>query len=81
MIGPGKYDSALRVMLNQLSADAGILIVLEGEDGSGISLAVNESRISADLVLSQTPAVLRALADSIEGDFAELMAGPKGQQS
>lgn len=59
--GPGKYDDALTLALEQCNGLEGILIVTNGPKGPGFS---------AQLTLegsTRIPSILRQLADKIEG--------------
>ena len=64
--GGGKYDPEVRAAMAATQADAVLLIVLSGDRGSGFSLAINDARLSPEEVLSEAPALLRALADRID---------------
>ena len=63
-LGPSKYDEIATVARAAAMARGVILIVFEGEFGSGFSLQTNDLRLAAS-----TPKILRDLADSIEKDM------------
>jgi hypothetical protein len=63
-LGPGKYDDLATHAREASSADAVIVIVVNGDKGSGFSVQTNGT---AALKL---PALLRILADAIEQDMA-----------
>lgn len=58
--GPGKYDDFATVVRIGTSAKAVIVIVVEGDKGSGFSVQAQEG-----MVLN-LPAVLRRVADTME---------------
>jgi hypothetical protein len=61
--GPGKYDyEATKVMLSA-DAKAAIIIVLDGNRGSGFSC-----QFSDPLLMETVPEILRRVADQIESD-------------
>ena len=60
--GPGKYDDACTEARLVTAARAVVLIVIDGEEGSGFSV---QSALGADLT-AQLPALLRQVADEIE---------------
>jgi hypothetical protein len=62
MLGPGKYDDVCTELRDKTKAEAAIIIVIEGEKGSGFSC-------QAPLpVLAGLPAMLRSMARQIEAD-------------
>jgi|GEM_PF-3443329 len=73
MIGPSKYDAALHAMLIQLGVDAGILITMN--QGGGGELTFHGERMPFEQVITEAPALLRMLADSIERDLLPTLAG------
>lgn len=62
-LGPGKYDDLATDARKRAKAAAVILVVFDGADGSGFSCQ------APAYVVANLPAVLRKLADSIEGDM------------
>ena len=63
-IGPGKYDEICTAAREVTNAEAVVMIVLGGKYGSGFSVQAIGEDISASL-----PALLRDVANSIEGDM------------
>ena len=63
-LGPGKYDELASAAREVAEAEAVILIVLNGKRGSGFSVQGHGVDITASL-----PAILRGVADDIEGDI------------
>lgn len=66
-IGPGKYDEQCTRVRLETGAAACIVMVFGGDKGSGFSCQIEAGGPPVDL-----PAVLRSLADQIEGGLAEL---------
>lgn len=66
MIGPGKYDELCTLVREKAGARAAIVIVVDGDKGTGFSAQGTE------VVVTKLPAVLRILADKIEADAAEV---------
>ena len=64
-LGPGKYDDALSMAPLSVRGRTGILLILDGEQGSGFSCQAN---LAATM---QLPALLRNVAASIERDLAD----------
>jgi hypothetical protein len=65
-VGPGKYDHLATIARLGAQARGVVLIVLEGEAGSGFS-------VQADRPLThELPALLRGLAADIENDLREV---------
>ena len=62
--GPGKYDDLATHAWVASGADAVIVIVLNGDKGSGFSVQTNGT------VAPCLPELLRFLADAIEADTA-----------
>jgi hypothetical protein len=61
--GPGKYDGLATMVREQADARGVIVIVIEGDNGSGFS-------VQGDLsVTLRLPAMLRNMADQIEKDI------------
>lgn len=65
MIGPGIYDDHCTRVREETKALAAILIVLEGEDGTGFSV---QAPLPVVLLL---PQLLRELADKVEAKHKE----------
>jgi hypothetical protein len=64
MIGPGKYDDLATRAREAAEAGAVILIVLDGNKGSGFSMQAHGMIMTEGL-----PMLLRRLADDIEQDL------------
>lgn len=62
MIGPGKYDDLTTDVREKAQAAGVLLIVIGGNRGHGFSAQISAS------VARAVPAILRNLADQIEGD-------------
>lgn len=65
MLGPGKYDTECTAVRESTKARGCILLVIEGDKGTGFS---------AQLDLETTikiPSLLRGMADSIDQDLKE----------
>lgn len=60
--GPGKYDALATTVREAARARAVVLIVVDGEHGSGFSVQMREA------VALALPAMLRRIADAIEAD-------------
>ena len=75
MIGQGKYNAALQAMLIQLGVDAGILITMN--QGGGGELTFHGERMPFEQVVTEAPALLRMLADSIERDALPTLTAGK----
>lgn len=63
MLGKGKYDDACSQARAETKADGVILIVLNGEKGTGMSVQL------PGWAVEQIPHVIRQVADEIERDF------------
>lgn len=64
--GPGKYDEACSEARRSTKAVGVLLVVLEGEHGSGFSAQLpHELRVAI-------PATLRSVADQIERDMQDV---------
>jgi hypothetical protein len=63
-LGPGKYDDLATHAREASAADAVIVIVVNGDKGSGFSVQTNGT------VAPRLPELLRILADAIERDTA-----------
>jgi len=63
MIGPGKYDELCTQVREQAKAPAAMIIVIEGDKGSGFSCQLAEG-YGIDLSY-----ILRLVADQIERDL------------
>jgi len=64
-LGAGKYDAITTKVREQTGAFGCILLVVEGDQGSGFSVQAPLS------IQMQLPEVLRAMADSIEKDLKD----------
>lgn len=68
-IGPGRYDKLAEYCLEQSHARAVALIVFDGDKGHGMSVSIPVWEIAGGLEdILRMPAILRAMADSIEKD-------------
>lgn len=70
MIGAGKYDAEATMVQESAKASAVLLIVIGGDRGAGFSC-----QATAD-VLVNLPAMLRSIADQLEGDIPQLGLTP-----
>jgi len=68
--GPGKYDAECTKIQEEQRAAGVLLIVLNGQRGSGFSVAATLD------VIASIPEILRDTADQIENDVASPRAGP-----
>lgn len=66
MIGAGRYDSFCTTVREANAAEGAVVIVIKGKHGSGFSVQGDE-RLTLAL-----PALLRAVAEQIEHDIADL---------
>ena len=64
--GGGKYDPELRTAQASTGAGVVVLIVVGGDRGDGFALAVDEQWAAPKDALHQVPAILRAIAESVE---------------
>lgn len=71
--GPGKYDLLCTYVREKTKARAALVIVIEGEAGSGFSVQADHG----DYVPLVN--VLRLVADDIEADIERLAAGQGNQ--
>ena len=65
-IGPGKYDYLATAVRETTDANAVIVIVIGGQDGSGFSVQASQHEYAVAL-----PALLRRIADQIEADMKD----------
>lgn len=63
MIGAGRYDPECLAILDKTQAVGVILVVIQGNKGSGFSL----NCLDADVIM-KLPQTLRMMADEIEAD-------------
>jgi hypothetical protein len=68
-VGPSRYDPQSIVVIQATGARAVVVIVIGGVHGDGMSVALQESEVH---LLAHFPALLRKLADDIEGDARRL---------
>jgi hypothetical protein len=66
MIGPGKYDDACSAAWTATEAEGVLLIVINGNQGSGFS-----ARASVR-VLRDVPKILHSIADQLAADAAKI---------
>jgi hypothetical protein len=64
-LGGGKYQAELDALMASTKGDAVLLIVKDGNRGSGFSIGVNVEH-DMESALADVPSLLRAIADSIE---------------
>lgn len=62
--GPGKYDAEATAARESAKAAGVVLLVLDGDRGSGFSVQMSSPGMSVQL-----PGILRRMADSIEADM------------
>jgi hypothetical protein len=67
--GPGKYDDLATIVREQAEADAAIVIVLNGNKGSGFSVQALIHRHGE--VITRMPELLREIARQIERDVRQ----------
>ena len=61
-IGPkGKYDSVLQDVVKATGCNSAILLVFDGKQGQGCSVQLSQT------LFNKVPAILRVMADAIEG--------------
>jgi hypothetical protein len=70
-IGPGKYDALATVAREAAKAKAVILLVIDGNKGSGFSVQADAGTVLA------LPALLRKVADDIEETEAPAIQHPQ----
>jgi hypothetical protein len=62
--GPGKYDSALTMAKQSVDASEGVLIILDGNKGSGFSVQASEETIlKLPTILESMSSQIRAQTD------------------
>jgi hypothetical protein len=66
MIGSGKYDALVLLVMKEAVAKGAIVMVLDGEHGNGFSAALPPDAIA------RIPTVLRQVANQIESDAKAL---------
>jgi len=64
-LGGGKYDPELCEVMASSRAEVVVLIVIGGNRGNGFAMALAEAMRLSNVV-PEVPAILRAIADSIE---------------
>lgn len=64
--GPGKYDDACTQARQATGGEAVVLIVLDGEQGSGFSV-----QVAGESIAHLLPFLLRTTADQIERSLNE----------
>ena len=65
-VGPGKYDDICTEVRERAEASGALVLVFGGNKGDGVSIQ------GAIMLQHAMPALLRALAESMEGTFAEV---------
>jgi len=66
MIGPGKYDRLTTMVRLRAEAEAAIVVILDGNQGSGFSVQARARSVRE--VAEKLPAILREMAYQIESD-------------
>ena len=69
MIGPGKYDYLADFIRFKAVAEGVVLIVLNGNEGSGASCKLTPE------LMAVIPDMLRQVADGLEADHKKFKAG------
>lgn len=64
--GTGKYDPQLVRALADAGSECGILLVMNGDHGSGFAIQATVQQ------LKHLPLVLREVADAIDADVADI---------
>ena len=68
-LGPGKYDALCKEVLVRTKAAGVLMVILDGELGSGCPCKMDQT------ALERMPALLRRVADSMEGDVNRVIRG------
>jgi F0F1-type ATP synthase delta subunit len=63
-VGPGKYDHLVTLVRKRAKAETVVLLVIDGEKGSGFSVQSHSEDLTRSL-----PMLLRRMADEIEKDM------------
>jgi hypothetical protein len=71
MIGPGKYDDACTAAREMAQAEAAIVIILNGNKGSGFSIQ-GDVKASASLTVEKVAALLQHVAAEMLRDAERL---------
>lgn len=66
-IGPGRYDNECQTIHETSKADVVMLLIVNGDKGSGFSLSSKEYKF-----IKEMPAMLRYMAEKIEADLAKV---------
>ncbi|MEK7476391.1 MAG: hypothetical protein AAB152_12265 [Candidatus Coatesbacteria bacterium] len=64
----GRYEEEAKKLLRELRASGLILVVLDGPEGNGVHVVVDESRGGLTVVGSVMAKMLRNVADNLERD-------------
>jgi len=64
--GPGKYDEACRALQAATEAEVIVILVVNGNVGSGFSVGVDADLADPRHTIAQLPTMLRQLAASLE---------------
>lgn len=70
-IGPGKYDDLCLHVLQVSGGQAAVVIVVQGNRGSGISVKEDFSVAGGEYHIKRLPKMLRFVADEIERSVRE----------
>lgn len=65
----GRYDDESRALLVMTHAKACVILVHEGDEGHGFSVAIDTDRQDPKDFIRKLPSLLRVLADSIEKEI------------
>lgn len=71
----GKYDNETSAVLEITQAEAVLVVVKQGHQGDGFSVAVDLRKVSAQKIMEDIPRVLRDVADNIERQERKKKAG------
>ena len=64
--GRGKYEELCRLVLEKSKGQAAVIVVVEGSQGTGISVIEEFSLAGTDYHITRLPEVLRRIAKEIE---------------
>lgn len=68
--GPGKYDREATDLLQKIHAQAVVVMVIDGDKGSGFSVCLDQHGLWRDT--EALPCILRSVAEHMEADFRKL---------
>jgi hypothetical protein len=70
MFGEGAYDGECTVARESAQAQAALLIIVNGQRGSGFSVQVVDTGL-----IEKIPAILRSMAEQIDADIEQRRQG------